>query len=922
METKLSVLLYVDTADEKEIHSCVSDLCERSGLPAELLQIVVLDPRGRTGGKRGGNALEGQIAGQYPACRVAACAVKGMHAAQAYNKGISMAEGDYVAFMPATSGISEGAYKALLCREDGDEPLLSLRPLYRGTEKVWRDYPAAPKTTGPKDAEKDSDDVQLVLQAFLIKKAFLGEDRLREELHEEAFPELVLRLLLKNEGRFFYNAEQTYYYSVLLEDSTKENDIAMNRWWYEASLEKFYLPFLDEMQARFPSGIPKWIQKCVYYLICVKFGSNHSGHNRKVLNRQETENFFALCCEAAAKIDDDVLLSAKMSGWWPIPNDLRMLFLRRKAGLAGLQTEFCVSEKKLLYRCKKDGEILSEFVLGDLSREAVEIHLINERNGSLEIDGFFRGAWYLDGQPFELYIETKDDPGRRIPVTRSEVYDLQLCFGIVYTRKYAFHAVVPVKKGSSRQFCFRLSCGGYEGRLQLRFASIHSRLSKSIENSYWMFDRGRYMLTRTGVWLQMWPCNPLRQLRREIRLLREFRDAKEDLSEEICFRLRYWLLRPYYSRKNIWITYDKLYKGGDNGEYMFRYCRKEGQECYYVINEDAGDTGRLQEEFGARIVHANSKRCRFLALNASVVLGTHSDSSAYLGLADKDQKYFKDLFHADIVCIQHGLSVQDISQFQNRVTTNVSLYCCASQFEIENIAKPVYGYEPQMLKLTGLARFDGLQSDERRIILITPTWRSTAVHVKGIGMTNNASRTFKDSAYYRIYNALINDETLIGCAKEYGYRIIFLLHPSMSAQIDDYDRNDYVELLQATGDMSYERILTESSLMVTDYSGIQFDFAYQKKPIVYYHPDELPPHYAEGGLVYEEMGFGPICRDHAELLAVLCRYIQDGCRMTQEYKERVDRFFGYHDYGNCRRIFQEVRKLQARLPESSKIGDL
>lgn len=51
----------------------------------------------------------------------------------------------------------------------------------------------------------------------------------------------------------------------------------------------------------------------------------------------------------------------------------------------------------------------------------------------------------------------------------------------------------------------------------------------------------------------------------------------------------------------------------------------------------------------------------------------------------------------------------------------------------------------------------------------------------------------------------------------------------MSAQLEDFDRNDYVELIPATGDMSYEKILTESSLMVTDYSGVQFDFAYQRQ---------------------------------------------------------------------------------------------
>ena len=55
---------------------------------------------------------------------------------------------------------------------------------------------------------------------------------------------------------------------------------------------------------------------------------------------------------------------------------------------------------------------------------------------------------------------------------------------------------------------------------------------------------------------------------------------------------------------------------------------------------------------------------------------------------------------------------------------------------------------------------------------------------------------------------------------------------------------------------SYEKILTESSLMVTDYSGVQFDFAYMRKPVVYFHSPKLPPHYQEGGFSYETQGFG------------------------------------------------------------------
>ena len=133
----------------------------------------------------------------------------------------------------------------------------------------------------------------------------------------------------------------------------------------------------------------------------------------------------------------------------------------------------------------------------------------------------------------------------------------------------------------------------------------------------------------------------------------------------------------------------------------------------------------------------------------------------------------------------------------------------------------------------------------------------------------------------------------------------------MSAQLEDFDQNDYVQLIPATGDMSYEKILTEASLMVTDYSGVQFDFAYQRKPLVYYHPDALPPHYEEGGLIYDTMGFGPICKNNNEIVETLCQYMESGCKMQPEYIKRADDFFAFNDFNNCERIYRAVKAMLA-----------
>lgn len=55
-------------------------------------------------------------------------------------------------------------------------------------------------------------------------------------------------------------------------------------------------------------------------------------------------------------------------------------------------------------------------------------------------------------------------------------------------------------------------------------------------------------------------------------------------------RFWYWLSYPVYHKKNIWLTFDKIYKGGDCGEYFYKYCvsRKDTDVVpVYLMNEEA-----------------------------------------------------------------------------------------------------------------------------------------------------------------------------------------------------------------------------------------------------------------------------------------------------------------------------------------------
>lgn len=549
--------------------------------------------------------------------------------------------------------------------------------------------------------------------------------------------------------------------------------------------------------------------------------------------------------------------------------------------------------------------------LCDIQKEHVIIRAINYRRGKLEIDGILSLGNFFSPEKIKLKI-IRD--GQRETVKFSEVYGLEKVFGVTNQHKYMFFVTVPVLyalKCSKLQFVIDIN--GDETVLQIHTQSVYSHVKENVKGQYWRFAKD-WCLTIVGkneMHLTMVTQGEVNTLEANYQkeLLAKSKKGDKTAAYAVELRKEYFAHKKKFPNERIWITFDKLYKAGDNGEYIYDYISaQEGDiDIRYIIKSDSPDFERMKEK-GDNLLIWGDKETLVTVLCAEAILATHSNIASYVGFDKKLIPYICDLFSPIIACIQHGLTVQDIAQYQNRLFDNLQLYLCASPNEIANVSRPIYGFtEKESLKLVGMARYDGLHNNDQRQILITPTWRRDIANSDVAHVKKGHNNSFKNSEYFHIYNRLINDKKLIGCAKKYKYKVIYLLHPATSAQIDDFDRNDYVELIPAASDMSYEKILTESSLMVTDFSGVQFDFAYMRKPLIYYHPSTIPPHYNESeAYQYERDAFGPIIDNHEELVDTICDYMKSNCHMKEEYKERADRFFAYNDFNNCERIYRVI----------------
>ena len=100
----------------------------------------------------------------------------------------------------------------------------------------------------------------------------------------------------------------------------------------------------------------------------------------------------------------------------------------------------------------------------------------------------------------------------------------------------------------------------------------------------------------------------------------------------------------------------------------------------------------------------------------------------------------------------------------------------------------------------------------------------------------------------------------------------------------------------------------DASLMVTDYSSVFFDFAYLKKPVLYYQNESFDDfHYGKGYFDYETMAFGEIVHNEDDLVKMIMEYVENDCKMKDKYKSRVDKFFKFNDRNNRKRLYDWIK---------------
>lgn len=353
-----------------------------------------------------------------------------------------------------------------------------------------------------------------------------------------------------------------------------------------------------------------------------------------------------------------------------------------------------------------------------------------------------------------------------------------------------------------------------------------------------------------------------------------------------------------FKGKKVWIVSERGYDARDNGYHMFSYLRKHHPEinAWYLISRDSPDLNKLTDL--GNIVYLSSLKYWILFINASMLLGAFDPI-----IPSGNKRFGQDIRkkkHQKYIFLQHGIMGNVVPCYYQE-NSQFDLFFCGAKPEFDFVSQNFH-YRNGEVRYTGLARFDALHNVKpQRVILIMPTWRRW--------LANLDLDEAAESEYVKRWNGLINNQNLIKISEQHNVKVIFYLHELMQKKVCLFSSSSKNIIVGNHHEYDVQTLIKESSLLITDYSSVHFDFAYMNKPVLYYQFDYerfFQSHLEKGWFDYQNTGYGECVHSEDDLLNCINYYVMNEFRIKPEYELRIRDVFPLHDDNNCERIYREI----------------
>lgn len=658
--------------------------------------------------------------------------------------------------------------------------------------------------------------------------------------------------------------------------------------WYLDTPKHYYLELIRESIRKYGTVI-LYIQ----YLILYDFQWRLRDDLSRILTEEEQAWYEECLKEMLTYMDDDLICH------------LDKMYVEYKIYALSLKYG-CDIRKQLKYR---KGNLYFHHIkiYSFQAKSLFSVDVLEVKGGMLHLSG---RIWCPFADEMDIYFQ--NDRGEQFPVTSKPAgFRKAVIFGKEIMRVRGYEAVLPIE-GIREYSVYGTYQNRYPQKLYIRVGKF-SHLSQEVEELY--YHDGGYMFRyeEEEANIQIRCKHFLPHVGRELHLLgRCLKDRKYEIA--VC-RVLYHLVKPFL-RKERWIVMERIHVAGDNAEHFYRFLAEHAErdvKVFFTISEDSEDYGKMKQI--GKVLPFRKFWYKLNVLLAKKIVSSQGEDNIF-NPWDTDSVYIRDLYKYQFVFLQHGIIKDDLSEWLNKFNKNLHMFVTSAKPEYESILMGDYFYDKSVVKLTGLPRYDRLKHDitHEKSIIIMPTWRfALACQLNNDTGERVYNPLFRYSQFFRFYQKLIQDERLIEALKRNGYTGKFFLHTHHRVQMKDFEDNDTIRLLR--DGIDYQEEFQKNALLITDFSSVAFDFAYLKKPVIYTHFDIdtffQGQVYSQGYFDYERDGLGPVCYDYETTVQTIIDYVERDCRLEKEYAERGDRFYRWFDCGNCQRVYDEIRALDA-----------
>lgn len=361
-----------------------------------------------------------------------------------------------------------------------------------------------------------------------------------------------------------------------------------------------------------------------------------------------------------------------------------------------------------------------------------------------------------------------------------------------------------------------------------------------------------------------------------------------------------WLLSKFIGSSKRTLLYEKeCNKYEESAAMLYEKLIDNGYEnAYFIINKNSTHIRFIKPKYKKNIIWAHSFKHYLNFFRCKKFIGTESVMhSLELRVANPfvtrklQAKNFKYVFLQHGVMYMVSLDSKNRGFFRkgNEMPLDAKIVV-SSKKEAEHFVE-LGGFDYEDLYITGLPFYDRtIKKENADKITIMPTWRPWDY--------NTLVSDYENSKYYNMVLNIYNN-----VPEELKEKVIILPHPLIIEIFKNTPLGKYIPEV-----ISYDLILEDTDLLITDYSSIAYSAFYRGANVIFVwnEKDECMEHYNGHLMLNEENTFGDYTYNYNELSNIIRNNYLKG--QKEKFKQKYSDIVEFHDNNNTQRLIDLLVK--------------